>query len=560
MYSVELYRRLQAGESPAGLGRERQHQGRLAPRAAGGDPAAGSLGAHLRAAAGRRSPPGGRRPLPARRSRRRDRRVLPGVGRAARPVAAAPPRSRPAPARAASGSTSAPGSLAIDTEGRGGCPGADGPRRRGVRGGRRLRRHVRGRDRPARGGARADRADVAPVRGDRGHAGVAGERPSGHLPSLRDPDLLVYFRQEVDGLRPRRLRARPRAVHRDDAPGTTRSPPTSTAACSPTTGRGWRRSRRTRSAGCPRSPTTGIRRIINGPEGFTPDNEFCLGETEVAGLFVAAGFCAHGIAGAGGIGKVDGRVDRRGRTRSSTSGTWTCGGSAGQYRSPVVHARARPSRTTATYYDIAYPGRQRSRAAAATSPVYAWHRRARRGVRREGRLGAGGATTQRQRGVGGGREDLRPKGWAGRDWSPAIVAEHLATRGAAGLFDESSFAKLEVRGPGAAVFLERVCDNRVARGVGDVTYTQCLNARGGIEMRLHRHPARARTRSGSSPAPPAARATWPGCAGRPAPSGRRRPRRRQRRGRSASRCGGRARARCWRASPPRTCPTPPSRS
>ena len=47
-----------------------------------------------------------------------------------------------------------------------------------------------------------------------------------------------------------------------------------------------------------------VTRLINGPEAFTPDNEFCLGESDVRGLFVAAGFCAHGLAGAGGIGKV----------------------------------------------------------------------------------------------------------------------------------------------------------------------------------------------------------------------------------------------------------------
>ena len=66
-------------------------------------------------------------------------------------------------------------------------------------------------------------------------------------------------------------------------------------------------------------------------------------------------------------------------------------------------------------------------------------------------------------------------------WSPAIGAEHLATRERAGLFDESSFAKLEIAGPGAAGFLERLCDNRVAGEVGAITYTQMLNRRGGIE-------------------------------------------------------------------------------
>ena len=47
----------------------------------------------------------------------------------------------------------------------------------------------------------------------------------------------------------------------------------------------------------------GVTRMINGPEAFTPDNEFILGESEVRGFFVAAGFCAHGIAGTGGIGQ-----------------------------------------------------------------------------------------------------------------------------------------------------------------------------------------------------------------------------------------------------------------
>jgi len=66
-------------------------------------------------------------------------------------------------------------------------------------------------------------------------------------------------------------------------------------------------------------------------------------------------------------------------------------------------------------------------------------------------------------------------------WSPAIGAEHRACREGVALFDETSFAKLEVSGPGAAEFLERLCGNRVARAVGKITYTQMLNRRGGIE-------------------------------------------------------------------------------
>jgi 4-methylaminobutanoate oxidase (formaldehyde-forming) len=81
----------------------------------------------------------------------------------------------------------------------------------------------------------------------------------------------------------------------------------------------------------------------------------------------------------------------------------------------------------------------------------------------------------------GGDEDRRPLGWAGKLWSPAVEAEHRATRERAGLFDESSFAKIEVSGPGAPALMQRLCDNDVVRGPGRVVYTQLLNERGGVE-------------------------------------------------------------------------------
>jgi 4-methylaminobutanoate oxidase (formaldehyde-forming) len=80
-----------------------------------------------------------------------------------------------------------------------------------------------------------------------------------------------------------------------------------------------------------------------------------------------------------------------------------------------------------------------------------------------------------------GDESLRPRGWAGQHWSPAIGAEHLATREGVAIFDETSFAKMEIHGDGAAEFVEHLCDNEVARDVGKITYTQMLNGRGGIE-------------------------------------------------------------------------------
>jgi 4-methylaminobutanoate oxidase (formaldehyde-forming) len=79
---------------------------------------------------------------------------------------------------------------------------------------------------------------------------------------------------------------------------------------------------------------------------------------------------------------------------------------------------------------------------------------------------------------------LQPRGWAGEHWSTAIVAEHVATRERAGLFDESSFAKLEVSGAHACAFLQRICANHVDVAAGRVVYTQMLNRRGGIQCDL----------------------------------------------------------------------------
>ena len=105
------------------------------------------------------------------------------------------------------------------------------------------------------------------------------------------------------------------------------------------------------------------------------------------------------------------------------------------------------------------------------SPAYSWHE-AQGAV--FGEKGGWERVNYYRSNEAGGDESKRPLGWAGKLWSPAIEAEHRATRESAGLFDESSFAKISITGPDAAPFVERVCDNRVARAVGDVTYTQLL--------------------------------------------------------------------------------------
>ena len=296
------------------------------------------------------------------------------------------------------------------------------------------------------------------------------------LPSLRDPDLLVYWRQEVDGLVMG-------GYERNPAAWATMSTAYD-AIPADFNGRllpeAWERLEEIAGNATLRVPAmadVGLRQVVNGPEGFTPDNEFCLGETSVAGFFVAAGFCAHGIAGAGGIGKAMAEWIVAGEPELDLS-HMDIGRFGAAFASPT-YTLARTLENYRTYYDISYPGLERqSGRPLRTSPVYGWH--AARGAvfgEKAGweRVNYYASNVDAELGA------LRPHGWAGRDWSSATAVEHRATRSAAGLFDETSFAKLEVTGPEAAALLERVCDNRVARYVGDVTYTQMLNSRGGIE-------------------------------------------------------------------------------
>ena len=297
-----------------------------------------------------------------------------------------------------------------------------------------------------------------------------------HLPTLRDPDLLIYFREEGAGLVMG-------GYERQSAPWSLddhlldRIP-------ADFNGRlleeDWPRFEEIAHNSARRVPAmedVKVTRLINGPEAFTPDNEFCLGETDVRGLFVAAGFCAHGLAGAGGVGKV--------------MAEWIVAGEPSldvwamdvrrfgpQYRSPR-YTLARAKEVYETYYDIRYPGHERQAGRPLrTSSVYPWHREHQAAF---GEKSGWERVNWYESNAAAGDEGLRPRGWAGMHWSPAIGAEALATREHAGLFDESSFAKLEVSGPGAADLLERLCDNRVAREVGRITYTQMLNRRGGIE-------------------------------------------------------------------------------
>jgi 4-methylaminobutanoate oxidase (formaldehyde-forming) len=294
------------------------------------------------------------------------------------------------------------------------------------------------------------------------------------LPTLRDPDKLVYFRTEVGGLVMGGYERKPAPWALDGIPDGFE------AKLLPEE---WDRMQELFENAITRVPameSAEVKKFFNGPEAFTPDADFLLGETDVAGFWVAAGGCAHGLAGAGGIGKtmsewiVDGRpewdvwpldIRRFGR----------------QYRSQS-YTLARSYEALSQYYDIKYPGEEKQAGRPLrVSPAYARHQELAASF---GEKGGWERVNWYESNAAHADETLRPRGWAGENWSPAIGVEARAARESAALFDQSSFSKLEVLGPGALALLEQLCANRIDRPVGTVVYTQLLNARGGIEADL----------------------------------------------------------------------------
>jgi glycine cleavage system T protein len=299
---------------------------------------------------------------------------------------------------------------------------------------------------------------------------------SSEMPTMRDPDRLVYFRGEAGG------GLVMGGYERNPAPWAVNDGPPADFNHR-LLDEDWPRFEELAENAfglVPAMQSAEVVRMINGPEAFTPDGEFILGETDVRGFFVAAGFCAHGIAGAGGIGKVMADWIVHGEPEWDT---WKMDVRrfGRQYRSRS-YGLARAHEVYATYYDIHYPGEERQAGRPLkTAPTYA--RLEDLGAEFGEKSGWERANWFRSN-EDGALDELRPHGWAGEHWSTAIPAEHKACRERVALFDETSFAKIEVSGNGACAFLQRLCANDVDREPGSVVYTQMLNSRGGIESDL----------------------------------------------------------------------------
>ena len=228
----------------------------------------------------------------------------------------------------------------------------------------------------------------------------------------------------------------------------------------------------------PALETAPVRRHVNGPESFTPDGRYLLGEApECKGFFVAAGFNSIGIASGAGAGRA--------------VAEWIAGGEppmdlwdvdirrVASFQGNPTYLRDRTVEMVGALYAIHWPFQQ---------PVTA------RGVRKSvlhDRLAARGACFGAVMGweranwyATAGMAPAYRYSYGRQNWFPCAAAEHRAVRETVGLFDQSSFCKLRLDGPDALAALQRLCANDVDVAPGRLIYTQMLNARGGIEADL----------------------------------------------------------------------------
>ncbi|MCZ6894571.1 MAG: FAD-dependent oxidoreductase [Gammaproteobacteria bacterium] len=290
--------------------------------------------------------------------------------------------------------------------------------------------------------------------------------------TIRDPDRFIYFKEEVGGLAIGGYEQNPIPWTTGDVPDNFQF------QLFEDDWDHFAQHMEHSMARLPELENVGVRQMINGPESFTPDGDFILGPApECANMFVGAGFNAFGIAAAGGAGWVlaqwvmDGEapmdlrvVDIRRFSQLHRDRDWVC---------------ERTLEAYGKHYAIGFPheeydsGRPRI-----VSPLYE-RLKALRAVFGS-KLG-----WERPNWFAPESMEARDEYAMGRqNWFVPVGDEHRLVREAAGIFDQSSFAKFEVAGTDAAAALEWLCSNRVARDVGRLTYTQLLNTSGGIECDL----------------------------------------------------------------------------
>ena len=230
----------------------------------------------------------------------------------------------------------------------------------------------------------------------------------------------------------------------------------------------------------PALETAGIKQMINGPESFTPDGNFILGEApELENFFVGAGFNAFGIASGGGAGMALAEWVAKGEPPFDL---WPVDiRRFGRPHFDTDWVRTRTLEAYGKHYTIAWPSEEHdSGRPCRRSPLY-------------DRLKDAGACFGEKLGwerpnwfadLGAGEAPIDRYSFGRPGWFEAVEREHVTAREAAVLIDQTSFAKFILKGPDAEAALGWIAANRVDKPIGSVIYTQMLNDRGGIECDL----------------------------------------------------------------------------
>jgi len=220
---------------------------------------------------------------------------------------------------------------------------------------------------------------------------------------------------------------------------------------------------------------TGLKKLYNGPESFTPDNQFILGEApECANFFVGAGFNSVGIASAGGAGRALAEWIVNGSPTSDLTGVDIR--RFAPFNGNVAWLHDRVAEILGVHYEIPWPNRELTTARPfRRSPVH--HLLVTAGANFGSRMGWERANFF----APAGREPTIDYSWDKQNWLPWSATEQINTRTAVTVFDQTSFSKYLISGPDAEQALQWLCTADIAVPVGRSVYTGMLNKRGTYE-------------------------------------------------------------------------------
>ena len=306
---------------------------------------------------------------------------------------------------------------------------------------------------------------------------VPGHEFTHETPCLRDPDNLVYMRQEQGGLVIGGYEPSPIARWIDGVPWEHGS------ATLPSNFDQFEMLLEGAIRRLPFLDKAGIITLVCHPGAYTPDCQPMLGPMPgVRGFWMLAGMSLNGYGGAGGMGKLLAEWIIEGEAPMDVYGYRAT--RFGNYYADHVYAAERTKESVKYYYRLRFPHDEHEKARPhRVSPVH--YRLLEHGAVFGEKFGWERVNYfmpgQPSRRMG---EDQRGWGWSRPPFFERVGEEHKATRERVTLFDLTSFGKIEVQGKGALPLLQRLTDSEINKPVGSAIYTQFLNSHGGIESDL----------------------------------------------------------------------------